>query len=681
MSDRYEIRGNLGRGGMSTVYRAFDTVMGREVALKRLLPLEDTNLNASAGDALASEAAALARFQHPNIVSVFAFEEDEEGPYVVMELVEGVDLHHVLKEGALSLDDFNDIALQCLEPLVSASEQGLLHRDIKPGNIMLTITPSDRFLVKILDFGLAKFSQQPSTQTLDQAGTFLGSIDYIAPEQLELELLDQRTDLYSVGCVLYYALAQKAPFSGDNPAKTSMNHLNHVVEPIHDLRPDLPVATADWLMRMISRYPDDRPADALEALKSFRLVNEGSSSGEAVDSVSGMTPPHLSPTLETYPSETELTRKGADAAATKRPALNLSPQMPRSRRERLQKARRANHKSKEEWFKHPLFVVCLGCGVVGLFILFLFKREPEAGVALSQLPVVQSQSPSREAEVKKDAPPARPLYVLPGDFELGGEPEELAVLPDSTNLLLRFASAEGVRNKQVEEVVDSGAVAIWTNLISRSRYRSLFPSLGDIYGEHLPILKTVVPGGMNGLKTTTPAVMLNNRCCLLSRAEDLNLSRGLTIIVVARLGSGTGRKIWIDPGNGDLQVAEIQMDLNGDIVGATKVGPGVREYAVKAAMGKGRAGVIAYGTSPVQGKHRLLTLPAGQTEVSGAEGEYAAESSPFRRIIIGKNEKQANPEGAYSSWIFEVLLYDKLLSSREMSEICSRLSAFYFEQP
>ena len=107
---------------MSAVYRAYDTVMGREVALKRLLPIEETNLNETAGESLAREAAALARFSHANVVTVFAFEEDAEGPFVVMELVEGEDLHSIMKSGALSWEDFRDVAGQCLEPLVAAGE-------------------------------------------------------------------------------------------------------------------------------------------------------------------------------------------------------------------------------------------------------------------------------------------------------------------------------------------------------------------------------------------------------------------------------------------------------------------------------------------------------------------------------------------------------------------------------
>lgn len=275
MSERYEIRGRVGKGGMSEVYRAFDTVMKREVALKRLLPVEETNLNEASSGALAREASALARFQHPNVVTVFAFEEDAEGAFVVMELIEGEDLHSIMKSGALSWDDFCHIAPQCLDPLVAAGELNLLHRDIKPGNIMLTLTASGRFLVKLLDFGLAKFSQQPSIQTLDQRGSFLGSIEFIAPEQLELYPLDQRTDLYSLGCVFYYMLTQESPFAGGNPAETSMNHLKHRCKPIEEIRKDIPPLVSAWLMRLISRHPDDRPSDASAAYREFRDAING----------------------------------------------------------------------------------------------------------------------------------------------------------------------------------------------------------------------------------------------------------------------------------------------------------------------------------------------------------------------------------------------------------------------
>ena len=292
MSERYEIRGRISQGGVGVVYRAWDTRLEREVAVKRLLPPEDEHQAASAEQSLTREASALSALQHPNIIQIYSIEQDEEGPFLILELIDGINIEEFVEKSTdqppASQDEFIDLAEQILDALSAGQALGLNHRDIKPENIMLRRLHGGRLLVKILDYGLAKFSAQPSLQTIDQTGSILGSIYFMAPEQFERLPLDVTADMYSVGCVFYYLLTRTYPFNGDTMAAVMESHLHHKVNPLWEVRTDLDPSLCAWVMKLMERTREDRYPDAdsaLSALRNWRAAGGQMDTGTAANEV------------------------------------------------------------------------------------------------------------------------------------------------------------------------------------------------------------------------------------------------------------------------------------------------------------------------------------------------------------------------------------------------------------
>ncbi len=270
MNARYQIIGPIAEGGLGEVFRGWDSHLGREVAVKKVRKnREDSDTKGSLAE-LVKEARTLSTLQHPNVVTVYDVGVEEEGAFIVMELVKGETLEDIVTRGALTQRDFDTLVNQSLEGMIAAHAAGLIHLDLKPQNLMITWLPSGSFQVKILDFGLAMAAVQPVLQETDSDGSILGSIFFMAPEQFERGAVDSRTDLYSLGCIFYYALTGQYPFQGESAAQVMAAHLYHRLPPLKQLRPDLPAYIPDWVEWLQSRVADDRPSSTALALKAYR---------------------------------------------------------------------------------------------------------------------------------------------------------------------------------------------------------------------------------------------------------------------------------------------------------------------------------------------------------------------------------------------------------------------------
>ena len=315
MQDRYEIRGKLGQGGLGAVYRAYDKTLKREVAIKRITISEDEPHNEEATKQMTQETGALAALQHPHIVTIYDVGTDDDGPFVVMELLKGKTIDEIIESSApLTWKDFREFAMQVQEGLVAAQDLGLVHRDLKPSNLMLNWLPSGKFQVKIVDFGLAKFAAGPMFQDVTEGDAVYGSIFFMAPEQFERKKIDKRTDMYAIGCVYYFALTGTMPFQGETGQQVMAAHLEHRVVPLSELRPDIPSWACDWIMWHINRMPEDRPENTREALQSFIQLD--------VPMTQSMTPEPQPPA----PKRPRLLVPGAEPVAPAPVAPSLAPE-------------------------------------------------------------------------------------------------------------------------------------------------------------------------------------------------------------------------------------------------------------------------------------------------------------------------------------------------------------------
>ena len=257
----------LGKGGMGQVFAAEDTKLGRRVALKLLPPEMASPERRQRFD---REAKAVAALNHPNIVHLYSIEDEEGLSFLTMELVEGSTLGERIPEGGLSLKSFFEIAIPLADAISAAHERGVIHRDIKPGNVMI----GEEGRVKILDFGLAKLAKElfgPGLLSASSAtgeGHILGTVSHMSPEQAEGKALDPRTDIFSFGVLLYEMCTGRLPFRGETPTAVVSAILKDTPAPVTDVNPRLP----NDLARIIKRCLAKDPARRYQAVRD--LANE-----------------------------------------------------------------------------------------------------------------------------------------------------------------------------------------------------------------------------------------------------------------------------------------------------------------------------------------------------------------------------------------------------------------------
>lgn len=296
LSDRYRLDDVIGTGGMGTVFRARDEVLDRTVAVKLLK--ESLVTDESAVDRFKREARIAASLTHPAIAAVYDFGQEEGRPFIVMELLEGEDLHSVVvRNGPLDPIEAATIGARIADALEHAHSAGTIHRDVKPGNIFRT----GKGDIKLTDFGIARLITQTTVTT---SGSVLGTYQYLSPEVVNGEKATPSADIYSLGCVLFELLTGQTPFKGETPLSVAMAHVSKPAPEVRSVNPSVPEAISAIVSKAMSKEPADRYETAAEMAKALR---------EATGAVATAPAPVL-PNPAAFPFAAAATKSAPDTA-------------------------------------------------------------------------------------------------------------------------------------------------------------------------------------------------------------------------------------------------------------------------------------------------------------------------------------------------------------------------------
>ncbi len=265
LSGRYELLEKIGDGGMAVVYKGKDKLLNRFVAVKILRP--EFTKDATFVENFKRESQAAAGLSHPNIVGVYDVGREGNINYIVMELIEGDTLNKIIeREAPMDYRKVIDISKQVASALRTAHKNKIIHRDVKPHNIMVT----NDGVVKLADFGIARAINDA---TLSTGSKIVGSVHYFSPEQARGNYVDERSDIYSLGIVMYEMLTGKVPFDGDNPVTVALKHINEEITPPRELVPSIPPALERCVMKATSKFQTNRYASADELIQDLDNIS------------------------------------------------------------------------------------------------------------------------------------------------------------------------------------------------------------------------------------------------------------------------------------------------------------------------------------------------------------------------------------------------------------------------
>lgn len=366
LDNRYEILEVIGTGGMAVVYRALDHRLNRAVAVKILK--DEFSRNEEFRRRFHAESQAVAMLSHPNIVSVYDVSHSENADYIVMELIEGISLKQYLeKKGNLNWRETLHFSMQIAKALDHAHSRGIVHRDIKPHNIMILKDGS----IKVADFGIARVGSAKNTLTREA----LGSVHYISPEQAKGARVDNRSDLYSLGVVMYEMLTGRTPYDGETPVSVAIQHINGGARRPSELAAGVPLGLEYITMRAMSADPDKRyasAADMLHDMEEFRK-NPSLTFTSMIDGATTVVPK----TPAAVRTGGGMTRSEAERYAAARAAKSGEGKTLEERR--AERARREAEKAAERKKKTMIIAILSGAVAIVLIAILLAVLLPRGG--------------------------------------------------------------------------------------------------------------------------------------------------------------------------------------------------------------------------------------------------------------------------------------------------------------